>query len=154
VRPMSWDDVRNIYKHGHTIGAHTSWHAILTNESVDDAANDIRASIQAVSTNIGIACETFSFPNGSSSDALVRIALSCGVQTVMTTDPTWVTRSTSLWHLPRIQLFPIHSDNHCVLKLTAALCGGTLVNPNGTGRRYARQSIVRQVRDLLTGCLG
>jgi peptidoglycan/xylan/chitin deacetylase (PgdA/CDA1 family) len=138
VAPMSWDQVRELGRQGHTIGAHSRWHAILTNEPLEAAKADIRASIETVAAETGSPCRTFSFPNGNYTARLGRYALSCGVETVMTTEPLWVARGIQSWRLPRIQ---IHGDppfGRQVAKLALASLGRVLENPDGTGRFYVR----------------
>ena len=138
VAPMSWDQVRELCRQGHTIGAHTRWHAILTNEPLEAAKADIRASIETVSAETGAPCRTFSFPNGNYTARLGRYALSCGVETVMTTEPIWVARGIQSWRLPRIQIHGNQPFGRQVAKLSLASLGRVLENPDGTGRFYVR----------------
>ena len=146
VRPMTWDDARDLHKHGHTIGAHSCWHSILTRESREDAKQDIERSIAEVTQQIGKPCTTFGFPNGNYTAELAEHAIQCGVQTVMNTHPTWVRTDTPFWRLPRVQLDEQQSPNRIVCKLIAAASGFLLEGPDGTGRLY--WSINRRARRL------
>lgn len=137
---MSWDDARNLVKKGFTIGAHTKTHPILPNESFTTAEDEICGSINAVKKNIGAACSTFAFPNGNYTDSLAEYAMTCGIKTVMTTEPLWVQKKFCLYRLPRIDIYNHYDNNKIVFKITAALPGCLLKNPNGTGRRYAVQN--------------
>jgi peptidoglycan/xylan/chitin deacetylase (PgdA/CDA1 family) len=138
IAPMTWDQVRELGRQGHTIGAHGRWHAILTNEPLEEAKRDIRASIETVAAETGAPCRTFSFPNGNYTARLGRYALSCGVQTVMTTEPLWATRGIQGWRLPRIQLHGHLPLGRQAAKLSLASLGCVLGNPDGTGRFYVR----------------
>ena len=138
VRPMSWDQARDLARRGFGIGAHTVRHAILPHEPEPDAQADIERSMEQVSAELGEPCRTFAFPNGNYTDALARFAQSAGASTVMTTEPTWVDAGCPLWRLPRVQLFPGSTPDRIDLKLAVAATGRILQNPDGTGRRYRR----------------
>lgn len=140
VRPMTWDDARDLARQGFTIGAHSSRHSVLTNEAESDALSDIGRSVADVSAELGAPCATFAFPNGNYTERLARHALRVGAHTVMTTEPMWVDGRFPPWRLPRIQLFGEHTRSRIELKLAAAATGRLLVNPDGTGRAYVRQA--------------
>lgn len=134
---MSWADVQKLYKKGFTIGAHTCSHPVLTNETHENACGEIRRSIDLVSEKMGVQCPSFAFPNGNYTQHLARYAMACGVNTVMTTDPMWVNSRTRVWRLPRIDLYNHYGAPKMLVKITAAIPGFVLKNPNGTGRAYA-----------------
>ncbi len=136
IRPMSWDEARQLARDGFAIGAHGLRHAILTNETTATAHEEIRLSIGRVREEIG-SCHTFAFPNGNYTRELAQYARECGARTVMVTDPMWVGPGCPAWRLPRIQLFPGFSPERIQLKLAVAAFGGLLANPDGNGRRYA-----------------
>lgn len=138
IRPMSWDEARDLTRRGFTIGAHGQTHAILTNETKERAFAEIEGSIAKVSTELGAACTTFAFPNGNYTTKLAQHAVRCGAATVMTTEPTWVDHPCNFWRLPRIQLFGEFSQARIELKITLAALRGALANPNGSGRKYLR----------------
>lgn len=136
IRPMSWNDIRTLHSKGFTIGAHSKWHSILTNESFKVAIDDIKYSIDTVSKETGSNCLSFAFPNGNYTKKLAQYVQSFGVETVMTTDPVWANPSFQTWKLPRIQLYNSYNSNLIALKIISALPGFLLKNPNGTGRTY------------------
>jgi peptidoglycan/xylan/chitin deacetylase (PgdA/CDA1 family) len=138
VRPMSWAEVRELGRRGFTIGAHSRRHAILTREPLDAALADIEQSLAEVSAQLGAPCRTFAFPNGNYTARLARHALSCGVESVMTTEPIWATPGMPRWRLPRIQLFGEMRPARMELKIALAAATGALANPDGTGRLYRR----------------
>ena len=143
LRPMSWDDARDLMRRGFTIGAHGLRHAILTRESEFEALGDIQQCIGDVSSELGTQCRTFAFPNGNYTARLALHALRCGVETVMTTEPLWADNQFPPWRLPRIQLFGAQTQLKIYLKLVAA-AGRWLANPDGTGRLH--RNILRQDR--------
>jgi peptidoglycan/xylan/chitin deacetylase (PgdA/CDA1 family) len=133
---MNWDDVRDLHKQGHTIGAHSETHGILTTMPLAEAKDSIQRSISCVSENVGVPCESFAFPNGNYTEELARYALSCGVRTVMTTDPMWLGPAERPWRLPRIQIHFERSTWHHELKVATASLGCLLKSPDDTGWEY------------------
>ncbi len=136
LRPMSWNDARSLDRRGFTIGAHGATHAILTREPRQRAFAEIEESLAKVTLELGVPCHTFAFPNGNYDPELARHARRWGASTIMTTEPMWVDSTTSLWRLPRIQLFGSFSRARIELKVALAAFKGILANPDGTGRRY------------------
>jgi len=136
VRPMSWDEARDLSRRGFGIGAHGCRHAILTRESIENARAEIEQSLAVVSSELGAPCTSFAFPNGNYTAELAQHARDCGARTVMTTDPMWVDSYCALWRLPRIQLFGEFTRTRIELKIAVAALRGVLPNPNGTGRTY------------------
>ena len=137
---MSWDEVRSLSRSGFAIGAHGLNHAILTNETREQAFTEIEKSLSAVSHELGIPCRTFAFPNGNFTGELAQHAARCGATMVMTTEPKWVDREASLHRLPRVQLFGGFTPTRIELKLALATRPGILTNPDGSGRAYSFSS--------------
>ncbi|HXI70972.1 MAG TPA: polysaccharide deacetylase family protein [Verrucomicrobiae bacterium] len=147
LRPMSWDEARDLARRGFAIGAHGLTHAILTNETRARALAEIGASLARVSSELGAPCRTFAFPNGNYTEELAQHATRCGATTVMTTEPMWLERDVALWRLPRIQIFGEFSPARIELKLALAAQPGVLANPDGSGRTYRSRSRPRVGRD-------
>lgn len=141
IAPMSWDDARTLKNKGFTIGAHTTWHSILTNEPINTALTDIEHSINTVTKEIGSPCQSFAFANGNYTPYLAQHAMNCGVKTVMTTEPMWAKETFPAWKLPRIQMHNYYNNKHVILKVVAAMPGVLLKNNDGTGRRYVYKSV-------------
>jgi peptidoglycan/xylan/chitin deacetylase (PgdA/CDA1 family) len=140
LRPMSWDEARDLARRGFTIGAHSETHAILTNETKERAFAEIEGSLARVSSELGTPCATFAFPNGNYTPELAQHALRCGANTVMTTEPIWMDERFSLGQIPRVQLFSGFTRAKIELKLALAAWPGILANPNGSGRAYCSRS--------------
>jgi peptidoglycan/xylan/chitin deacetylase (PgdA/CDA1 family) len=136
IRAMSWDEARSLRRRGFAFGAHGVTHAILTREAERRAFTEIEQSMDAVSRELGVRCDTFAFPNGNGSRDLARHAVKCGAATVMTTAPMWVSQNTPLCCLPRLQLFGSFSQAKIEIKIALAALRGALANPDGSGRRY------------------
>ncbi len=136
--PMTWEHVKKLAEQGFTIGAHTVSHTNLLNETRERAKMEIRDSILDVSSALGSPCQTFAFPYGSCTNELARYAQSCGVTSVMTTVPIWLSKNTSPWYLPRVQLFEQQSPRKIMSKVGVSALGCVIKNPNGEGRQYVR----------------
>lgn len=136
VQAMSWDNVRSLRKQGHTIGAHSETHAILTTLPAAQAQGEIQRSIARVSAEIGEPCASFAFPNGNYTPELAQFAMGCGARTVMTTDPLWMGSQEQPWRLPRIQIEAPQSPRWHAFKVFVASLGCVVVSGDGTGRRY------------------
>lgn len=137
IAPMQWGEARDLARRGFTIGAHGVTHAVLTRERTGESLREIGQSMADVSRELGVPCRTFAFPNGNYTERLVRHAVACGAETVMTTEPMWVDGHARPWQLPRVQLFAGQGTVRIALKLAAA-SRQLLVNPDGTGRAYRR----------------
>ena len=146
VRPMSWEDVRSLSRRGFTIGAHGLTHAILPRETKARAVAEIEKSLARVSSELGIRCQTFAFPNGNYNSELTEHTLRCGVTTVMTTEPMWTDACSSFSRLPRVQLFGGFTPAQIELKVALAAMTGVLANPDGSGRAY--RSVAKRNRKM------
>jgi peptidoglycan/xylan/chitin deacetylase (PgdA/CDA1 family) len=146
---MTWEQARALHQRGFSIGAHGFTHAVLTRETRPAALENIEKSIARVRKEIGAPCSSFAFPNGNYTAELAQHAIHCGVEMVMTTEPTWADESFALWRLPRLQFFGTDSPAKIKLKTAVAASGLVLNNPDGTGKTYrainriARQSVSR-----------
>jgi peptidoglycan/xylan/chitin deacetylase (PgdA/CDA1 family) len=133
---LSWDEVRKLKQQGHTIGAHSDTHEILTTVPLAEAKAEIDSSMARVREQIGGPCVSFAFPNGNHTADLARYAMDRGAETVMTTDPTWVGATDEPWRLPRVQIHPFQPVAWQQLKVFAAATGCLLRSQDGTGLQY------------------
>lgn len=133
VRGMTQDEVARLQNNGFEIGSHTVNHAILTVETVEEARRQIEDSLKAMTKNGLRPCRTFAFPNGNTSRALVETALRAGLESTMSTVPSWVRKRDSLACLPRLYLKEKAEAFHIHTKMLAARTGIALKNPNGNG---------------------
>ena len=136
LKPMSWDETRQLHKSGFAIGSHGVRHAILTRECVDMARAEIRESMARIALEIGSPCRSFAFPNGNHTAELAQYAVQCGAGLVVLTEPAWVKKGDPFWRLPRIQLHESSARRKILMKIALAGMEGVLANPDGTGRAY------------------
>jgi peptidoglycan/xylan/chitin deacetylase (PgdA/CDA1 family) len=147
---LTWNDVRALKRQGHTIGAHSETHAILTTVPLAEARTEIERSMARVREEIGGPCVSFAFPNGNYTNELARYAMRQGARTVMTTDPTWTAVTDEPWRLPRVQMHPEQSASRQRFKVFAASFGCLLGNADDTGRKYVWERRKKTFEDEAT----
>lgn len=135
VRLMSWDEITRLQRDGFEIGSHTINHALLPDETAEEATRQISDSIRQME-EAGLRCRTLAFPKGRASQPLVEAALRLGLESTMSTVPAWVRDQDRLDCLPRIYLRERADALHIRMKAIAARTGWMLKNPSGEGRRY------------------
>lgn len=65
---LRWQEVEEMSKDGITFGAHTVTHPILTRMPLDQAAEEIRISKEAIEKRLGTPVRLFAYPNGGRDD--------------------------------------------------------------------------------------
>ncbi len=63
-RPMRWEQLKDLTKRGHIIGAHTMDHYMINTDDRETLEHQICDCKRAIETNIGKACDYFAFPYG------------------------------------------------------------------------------------------
>ena len=63
-RPMRWEQLKELTKRGHIIGAHTMDHYMINTDDRETLEHQICDCKRAIETNIGKACDYFAFPYG------------------------------------------------------------------------------------------
>lgn len=79
---LSWDDIKKMSQNGIEFGAHTEWHPILTNLSLDEVKNEILSSKKEIERRISKGVKVFAHPSGLYNDncliALKEIGIKFG----------------------------------------------------------------------------
>jgi peptidoglycan/xylan/chitin deacetylase (PgdA/CDA1 family) len=65
---LSWDEVRELHRHGFAVGSHTVEHPILTRLEPAQLAAQLRESRETIERQIGEPCTVFAYPNGGPED--------------------------------------------------------------------------------------
>lgn len=104
MRLMNWSEVREVARHGISLGSHTVTHPRLPALSLQEAEEEIRKGNEEVEDRTGYAVETFAYPYGESTEAVRRyasehFAISCG------TDLGFVRAGADLSNLPRLDMY-------------------------------------------------
>jgi hypothetical protein len=83
---MTWNQVREVAKHGISIGSHTITHQALTHISLEEAKNEIVYSKTKIEQEINKEVKAFSYPHGIYNDAITAIVKKSGYECAFTTD--------------------------------------------------------------------
>lgn len=74
VRPMTWEEVRQLSESGATIGSHCMWHICChSNQNDTEVEYQLRESKRQIEEHIGKECKYFAYPNGDNTDFSNRI---------------------------------------------------------------------------------
>ncbi len=68
AQKLSWDEIKEMSKNDITFGAHTVTHPILTRMSLAEAAEEIKASKEAIEEKLKSPVRVFAYPNGRQDD--------------------------------------------------------------------------------------
>jgi peptidoglycan/xylan/chitin deacetylase (PgdA/CDA1 family) len=65
---LDWDDARELARGGFTIGSHSEFHAILSQETPKEQHRDLLASRQQLERELQVPVDLFAYPNGRACD--------------------------------------------------------------------------------------
>jgi peptidoglycan/xylan/chitin deacetylase (PgdA/CDA1 family) len=86
---MSWEEIADLKRNGHSIGAHTATHRILSAISASEAENEIRDSKKEIEQRIQGKIHAFAYPHGKRPDIDFgihpKMLQSCGFKLAVTT---------------------------------------------------------------------
>jgi len=103
-RTVSWDDLREMYAAGVTIGCHTHTHQILTTVPARTARREVCDSKHAIEAALYRSCGLFAYPNGNASAATRRMLAEEGFAAAFTTQRGAWTRDTDRMAIPRVNV--------------------------------------------------
>jgi peptidoglycan/xylan/chitin deacetylase (PgdA/CDA1 family) len=124
---MSQSDIRDVWRSGMDIGAHTVRHPILSNLDDVDAQSEIQNSKLELEEIIDAKVAGFAYPNGKlgrdfdKRDA--ELAKQAGFEYAVTTDWAAASRKSDLFYLPRISIGARTGFRPLVTTLKAGLLG-------------------------------
>lgn len=101
IRPLTWEQVREMARHGVAFGAHTITHRSLPGLAPADLVHEIEGSRDLVAERVGAPVETFCYPRGHFDDAVKGAVRDAGFQIACTTLPGCVTPDTHPFSLRR-----------------------------------------------------
>lgn len=111
---LSWNEIKEMSKHGISFGAHTVNHPILTRVSLDRAKAEIIESKHSIERELGQEVNTFCYPNGDPDDYntdIEEILKNNGFTCAVTTSPpAFLPIRPSPYELPRISGEPRFSN--------------------------------------------
>jgi len=83
---MDWDDVRRMARDGYEFGAHTLGHTVLTLEPPDVVEREILESKRAIEREVEFPVRDFAYCNGWYSDEIIRVLMTHGFRSGVTTE--------------------------------------------------------------------
>lgn len=83
---MNWDEVRRMARDGFEFGAHTLGHTVLTLEPPDVVEREIVESKRTIEREVGITVRDFAYCNGWYSDEIIRVLMTHGFRSGVTTE--------------------------------------------------------------------
>lgn len=85
---LSQEQILELCKRGHIIGAHSHSHKVLTDISLEDVKYELSTNKDYLEAILGRPIETISIPNGSYSDDVLKITIEAGFQSIYTSKPS------------------------------------------------------------------
>lgn len=111
---MTWDEVRDMHKHGMSFGAHTVTHPNLPNTDLAEAEREIRESKEMIEAELKTSILDFSYPNGRGSshltDQIKALVGKAGFHSAVTSVPGGIELGHDLLALKRVGVYKKHGD--------------------------------------------
>lgn len=82
---LTWEMIEEMRDAGVTIGSHTCSHALLTNETPEQALDEMRGSKLALESRLGEEISDFAYPGGKFNAAIAELAAEAGYRAAYTT---------------------------------------------------------------------
>jgi peptidoglycan/xylan/chitin deacetylase (PgdA/CDA1 family) len=82
---LSWEEIREMGKHGISFGSHTCEHRILTQIDLADAAREVKGSMAQLRGSELNYVPVFCYPNGGYNDAIRALVIEAGYSAAVTT---------------------------------------------------------------------
>jgi len=103
-RPLlTWDELRDLHRHGWEIGSHTLTHPDLTALGDDALEHELRGSRELIEGEIGGPCTSLAYPYGAADERVVEAARLAGYEIAFTVPRRWRSPQRLLW--PRVTVW-------------------------------------------------
>ncbi len=106
---LDWDEARQLMQQGFDIGSHTCQHPILSRETANSQAQELRDSRRLLEDGCEVSVSLLAYPNGTTVDydaATLVAATSAGHQWALTTTEGFNTRRTPPLEMRRVVMYP------------------------------------------------
>ncbi len=101
---MSWDQIRDLQRRGHSIGSHTVTHPMLTEIGIAQAKQEIFSSKQLIESALGTPVQTFCYPTGRFNAPLEEMVKQAGYEAAFVTAPGRSHSNSDVFALKRIRV--------------------------------------------------
>ncbi|MFQ5903588.1 MAG: polysaccharide deacetylase family protein [Candidatus Binatia bacterium] len=109
---MNWEEVREMQRHGMSLGAHTVTHPSLPNTSPEEAEREIRGSKEMIEGHLRERVLHFSYPNGRGSSHLTeqvkQLVRKAGFRSAVTSHSGCIQEGDDLFALNRVGIYRKH----------------------------------------------
>ena len=83
--PLTWEQIKEMEKHGISFGSHTMNHQILTELSKNESLFEICESKKMLELRLGHKVKSFCYPNGNFNEGIIEQVKACGYECAVTT---------------------------------------------------------------------
>jgi peptidoglycan/xylan/chitin deacetylase (PgdA/CDA1 family) len=119
-RPLGWNEVKEMHRHGIEVGSHTLTHPMLSRVSPDLARREIVESRRVIEEVLGAPVRFFCYPRGDFDGNVKRLVRDAGYLGACTTLPGVTDLSTDLYTLKRTYVSPQDTGREFAKKLAGA----------------------------------
>ncbi len=154
-RSMSWEQIREMMKHGCEIGSHSVSHESLRQKkgrTPEDQhlwlVSELKDSKEFLEKNLGISCTSFAYPFGIFDDSITELSLQLGYGTLVTVNSQKVTWDSPMGKLGR---YIIHGESDANFKLATSFRGRGDVSSNRFLTASAKDAKGQSLIDLTPG---
>lgn len=133
-RSLSWEQIREMMKHGCEIGSHSVSHESLRQKKGRTPQDqqlwllsELKDSKDFLEKNLGVTCTSFAYPFGIFDDSITELSLQLGYETLVTVNNQKVTWDSPMGKLGR---YIIHGENDTNFKLATSFRGRGDVSSN------------------------
>jgi peptidoglycan/xylan/chitin deacetylase (PgdA/CDA1 family) len=84
LKPLKWDEIRQMQSHGVRFGAHTRFHGWLDRLAPSEVAGELAHAKQRIEAETGKACRILAYPNGNWNEAVADAAARAGYAYALT----------------------------------------------------------------------
>lgn len=109
-RMLSWDEIKEMFRHGIEFGSHSSTHPDLTRIPIEQAEEEITRSKETIQNRLAAETTVFAYPYGRYNDQ-VRKLVGQHFAGACTTRLGKITRGCDVYELKRIDMYYLRSYN-------------------------------------------
>jgi len=106
---LGWEELGELHRLGHTIGAHGYSHQPLTRLAPTERRQDLRRILAVLKSGLGSDIRPLSYPFGQWDDDVREACRELGIAHAFTTQPRWITRDDDVLTLPRVDTIKVNA---------------------------------------------
>ena len=121
---LDWDEARQLARHGFEIGSHSMYHAILSQETAEDQALDLKRSRQLLEEQLDVDVAGLAYPNGLRKDyneATISAAEAAGYSSALTLNHGPNGPSVPPFEIRRYLVFPERGERGLAIMASPAV---------------------------------